>query len=106
MLIRCFTPTFSDTELPPQDPHPSVRDGASLKLYKSPIPPWEEGVLIRIRQVFIAAACLAIFSFSAVLTYREEVCPYPPSATSCSAFAIASSNVFALYIASTGESFS
>ena len=56
ILIRCFTPTFSDTELPPQDPHPSVRDGASLKLYKSPIPPWEEGVFTRIRHVFIRAA--------------------------------------------------
>lgn len=31
-LIRCFTPTFSDTEFPPHEPHPSVRDGASLKL--------------------------------------------------------------------------
>src|SRR5699024_1611094 len=52
---RCFTPTFSDTEFPPHEPHPSVSDGASLKLYRSPIPPWEEGVLIRTRQVFIAS---------------------------------------------------
>ena len=56
-------------------PQPSVRDGANLKLYKSPIPPWEEGVLTRIRQVFMAAACFAIFSFSLTLMYREEVWP-------------------------------
>ena len=68
-------PTFSETELPPQEPHPSVRDGVSLKLYRSPMPPWEEGVLIRIRQVFMAAACFAIFSFSFTLMYKEEVCP-------------------------------
>lgn len=39
IFIKCLTPTFSDTEFPPQDPHPSVKDGANLKLYKSPIPP-------------------------------------------------------------------
>ena len=33
-------------EFPPQDPHPKVRLGLSLKLYKSPIPPKLEGVLI------------------------------------------------------------
>ena len=55
ILSKCFTPTFSETELPPQEPQPSVREGASLKLYRSPIPPWEEGVLIRIRQVFIVS---------------------------------------------------
>ena len=38
-LSRCLTPTFSETELPPQEPQPSVREGASLKLYRSPIPP-------------------------------------------------------------------
>ena len=32
MLSRCLTPTFSDTEFPPHEPHPSVREGASLKL--------------------------------------------------------------------------
>ena len=32
MLSRCFTPTFSETELPPQLPQPSVSEGASLKL--------------------------------------------------------------------------
>ena len=106
ILIKCFTPTFSDTEFPPQEPQPRVRDGASLKLYRSPMPPWEDGVLIKIRQVFIASACFAIFSFWAGCTYREAVCPYPPSATSCSAFASASSKVFALYIPSTGDSFS
>ena len=36
----------------------------------------------------------------------EDVCPYPPSATSCAAFSNASSNVAALYIASTGDNFS
>ena len=34
-----FTPTFSDTEFPPQEPQTKVREGASLKLYRSPIPP-------------------------------------------------------------------
>ncbi len=62
MFSKCFTPTFSDTELPPQEPHPSVREGASLKLYKSPIPPWEEGVFTKIRQVFIRAANSSSFS--------------------------------------------
>ena len=75
MLMRCLTPTFSETELPPQEPQPRVREGASLKLYRSPIPPWEEGVFTRIRQVFMAAWCFASFSFSATLTYREEVWP-------------------------------
>ena len=32
MFNRCFTPTFSETEFPPQEPHPKVRDGAILKL--------------------------------------------------------------------------
>jgi len=76
ILIRCLTPTFSDTELPPQEPQPKVRDGAMLKLYKSPMPPWEEGVLTRMRQVFIRAAKASILSFSVTaLTYREEVWP-------------------------------
>jgi hypothetical protein len=52
-LIKCFGPTFSDIEFPPHVPHPSVSDGVRLKLYKSPIPPCDDGVLIRIRAVFI-----------------------------------------------------
>ena len=32
MFKRCLTPTFSDTELPPQLPQPSVSDGGKLKL--------------------------------------------------------------------------
>ena len=36
---RWETVTFSLTELPPQVPHPNVRDGSNLKLYKSPIAP-------------------------------------------------------------------
>ena len=32
------------------------------------MPPWELGVLTRMRQVFMALACLAIFSFSVVAT--------------------------------------
>ena len=32
MFSKCFTPTFSETELPPQEPQPSVRDGAMAKL--------------------------------------------------------------------------
>ena len=76
ILSRCLTPTFSLTELPPQEPQPSVREGASLKLYRSPMPPWEEGVLTRMRQVFIAAAKRPIFSFSFTASiYREEVWP-------------------------------
>ena len=49
--------------LPPQLPQPRVREGASLKLYRSPIPPCAEGVLTRIRQVFIRAANSFSFSF-------------------------------------------
>ena len=33
----------------------------------------EDGVLTRIRQVFIADACFAIFSFSGVFIYNDEV---------------------------------
>ena len=62
MLSRCFTPTFSETELPPQEPQPRVREGVSMKLYKSPMPPWEEGVFTRMRQVFIRAAKRSIRS--------------------------------------------
>ena len=32
MLMRCLTPTFSETELPPQLPQPSVSDGGIAKL--------------------------------------------------------------------------
>ena len=32
MFSRCLTPTFSETELPPQEPQPSVRDGAQLEV--------------------------------------------------------------------------
>ena len=32
MFSRCFTPTFSDTELPPQEPQPSVSDGLQLEV--------------------------------------------------------------------------
>ena len=32
MLSRCLTPTFSDTELPPQEPQPSVREGVKLEV--------------------------------------------------------------------------
>ena len=39
ILRRCFTPTFSETELPPHEPQPSVSDGRSMKLYRSPMPP-------------------------------------------------------------------
>ena len=76
MLSRCFTPTFSDTEFPPQEPQPSVSEGASLKLYRSPMPPCEAGVLMRMRQVFMRAACRSIFSRSVTaFTYSEEVWP-------------------------------
>ena len=55
MFSRCLTPTFSDTELPPQEPQPSVREGVMAKLYRSPRPPCEEGVLTTMRQVFMRA---------------------------------------------------
>ena len=38
--------------------------------------------------------------------YNEDVCPNPPSSTNFSAFLTAASKSLALYIASTGESFS
>ena len=31
-FIKCFTPTFSETEFPPQVPQPSVSEGVNLKL--------------------------------------------------------------------------
>ena len=62
MFKRCLTPTFSLTELPPQEPQPSVSDGVSAKLYRSPMPPWEDGVFTTMRQVFIRAWKAASFS--------------------------------------------
>ena len=107
MFIRCFGPTFSETEFPPHDPHPSVNDGANLKLYKSPIPPWVDGVFINVLPVFIAALNLATFSgHCLVSTYKTEVCPYPPNSTNLSAFLKASSKFLVLYIAKTGDNFS
>ena len=95
MFSRCFTPTFSDTELPPQEPHPSVRDGAKFKVVKI------TDTTVRRRCIDQNTAglhtllhVLPSFLSRVTLTYREDVCPYPPSATSCSAFASASSNVF------------
>ena len=76
-------------------------------MYKSPIPPCDEGVLINILAVFILCENFSIFSVPVcVFTYKEAVCPSPPSSINCSAFSTASSNEFALYIASTGDSFS
>ena len=71
------------------------------------MPPCEEGVFTSTRHVFMRAANAAIRSrqFTAS-TYSDEVCPSPPSSTSRSALAAASSNVAARYMASTGESFS
>ena len=34
MLIRCFTPTFSETELPPQEPQPEGEGGSELEVVK------------------------------------------------------------------------
>ena len=31
-FIKWLTPTFSETEFPPHDPHPNVNEGANLKL--------------------------------------------------------------------------
>jgi hypothetical protein len=56
MFSRCLGATLPDTELPPQEPQPRVSDGSSLKLYRSPIAPWEEGVLISTRAVVICAS--------------------------------------------------
>ena len=55
-LMRCLTPTFSETAFPPHEPQPSVSDGASLKLYRSPIPPCEDGVFTSMRPVCMRAA--------------------------------------------------
>lgn len=35
-----------DTDVLPQEPHPRVREGSRWKLYRSPMAPWEAGVLI------------------------------------------------------------
>ena len=32
IFSKCLTPTFSETELPPHEPQPSVSDGFNLKL--------------------------------------------------------------------------
>ena len=103
---KCFTPTFSDTEFPPHEPHPSVNDGSNLKLNTSPIAPSDAGILINVRPVFINLPNLSIFSFSAKLIYNEDVCPNPPSFTNSSAFFSPSSKSSDLYIASTGDNFS
>ena len=63
MLIKCLGPTFSETEFPPHDPHPSVNDGANLKLNKSPIAPCAAGILIRVLAVFILSPNVNILSF-------------------------------------------
>ncbi len=62
MLIRCFGPRFSEMELPPQLPQPKVKDGGRLKLYRSPMPPCDAGVLIKMRAVFMARPKLAMRS--------------------------------------------
>ena len=74
-LSRCFTPTFSETELPPHVPQPSVSDGAILKLYRSPMPPKLLGVLMTMRQASMRSACFMIFSFCAGWMYRDAVWP-------------------------------
>ena len=76
IFSRCLTPTFSDTEFPPQLPQPSVSEGIIRKLYRSPMPPWEDGVFTTMRQVFIRAAKASSTScFFWVLIYREAVWP-------------------------------
>ena len=54
--VYALTPTLPDTEFLPQEPQPSVNDGSILKLYKSPIPPWLDGWLIKTLQegIFLA----------------------------------------------------
>ena len=68
MFSRCLTPTFSETELPPQEPQPSVSDGVSAKLYRSPKPPWDEGVFTTMRQVFIRSWNSASFSWPVIVS--------------------------------------
>ena len=106
IFSRCFTPTFSDTEFPPHEPHPNVNDGSNLKLNTSPMAPKDAGILINVLPVFILIPNLSIFSFSAKLIYKSEVCPRPPNSTSFLALSRASSKSSALYIANTGDSFS
>ena len=89
-LIKCFTPTFSETELPPQEPQPRVRDGFMPKLYRSPMPPCEDGELMTMRQAFMTCSNRLIFSAWAGCTYREAVWPGPPASTRCSALSTAS----------------
>ena len=47
-LMRWRGPTFSDTELPPQVPQPSV--SAMSRPVERPVPPWVPPVLIRMRE--------------------------------------------------------
>ena len=58
ILIRCFGLTFSETELPPQGPHPKVKEVASPVLI--PVPPMLPPVLTRIREAGFAANRLTI----------------------------------------------
>ena len=105
-FIRCLTPTFSDTEFPPHDPHPSVSEGSSLKLNTSPIAPKEAGIFIRVLPVFIFLPNSSILSFSARLIYNNEVCPRPPNSINSSALFKDSSKFLDLYIAKIGDNFS
>ena len=58
------------------------------------------------RLACIRAAWAASFSFSAGSMNRLAVWPGPPSISSCSDISSACSKVSALYMASTGDSFS
>lgn len=51
-------------EFPPHEPQPSVSDGNNAKLYRSPTPPSDEGVLINNLPAFIFSCHLLIDSFS------------------------------------------
>ena len=47
---------FPDTAFLPQEPQPNDNDGSNLKLNKSPIPPCDDGELIKTRQDGINSA--------------------------------------------------
>ncbi len=81
MFMRCFTPMFSLTELPPHEPQPSVSEGASSKLYTSPMAPCDEGMLMRVRPVVSTSWKWTMRSRLASSVYSTEVCPAPPSST-------------------------
>lgn len=101
----CNGPTCPINPFPPHEPHPSVIDGNNAKLYRSPTPPSDEGVLISNLPAFILVDHSAILSFSLSSICRAAVCPAPIDNRSSALFK-ASAKSEALYRVTYVDSFS